>query len=207
MIGRLIGVLVEKQAPDILVDVRGVCYELQVPMSSIYQLPVLGQNVVLHTHMVVREDAQLLYGFYSLQERRMFRSLIKVSGVGPKMALAILSGMAVDEFVKTVRVNDIAGLTRMPGIGRKTAERLIVEMKDRLGEWGEEIDAPDFSSGSQEPLPTERQLSQEAETALVALGYKPAEATRIIAKALKADPEISRSDELIRQALRSMAQS
>ena len=157
--------------------------------------------------MVVREDAQLLYGFYSLQERRMFRSLIKVSGVGPKMALAILSGMAVDEFVKTVRVNDIAGLTRMPGIGRKTAERLIVEMKDRLGEWGEEIDVPDFSSGGQEQLPTERQLSQEAETALVALGYKPAEATRIIAKALKADPEISRSDELIRQALRSMAQS
>ena len=207
MIGRLIGVLTEKQAPDILVDVRGVCYELQVPMSSIYQLPALGQNVVLHTHMVVREDAQLLYGFYSLQERRMFRSLIKVSGVWPKMALAILSGMAVDEFVKTVRVNDIAGLTRMPGIGRKTAERLIVEMKDRLGEWGEEIDAPDFVNGGQEQLPTERQLSQEAETALVALGYKPAEATRIIAKALKADPEISRSDELIRQALRSMAQS
>ncbi len=207
MIGRLIGVLAEKQAPDILVDVRGVCYELQVPMSSIYQLPALGQNVVLHTHMVVREDAQLLYGFYSLQERRMFRSLIKVSGVGPKMALAILSGMAVDEFVKTVRVNDIAGLTRMPGIGRKTAERLIVEMKDRLGEWGEDIDTPEFGGGGQEQLPTERQLSQEAETALVALGYKPAEATRIIAKALKADPEISRSDELIRQALRSMAQS
>ena len=207
MIGRLRGVLAEKQAPDILVDVHGVYYELQVPMSTIYQLPALGQDVLLHTQMVVREDAQLLYGFFSQQERRMFRSLIKVSGVGPKMALAILSGMAVDEFVKTVRVNDIAGLTRMPGIGRKTAERLIVEMKDRLDEWSVESEALDLSSGDLEQLPTERQLSQEAETALVALGYKPAEATRIIAKALKSDPTLTRSDELIRQALRSMAQS
>ena len=207
MIGRLRGVLAEKQAPDILVDVLGVFYELQVPMSTIYQLPALGQDVVLHTHMVVREDAQLLYGFFSQHERRMFRSLIKVSGVGPKMALAILSGMAVDEFVRTVRVNDIAGLTRMPGIGRKTAERLIVEMKDRLDEWGIASEALDLGSDDHEQLPTERQLSQEAETALVALGYKPAEATRIIAKALKADPTLTRSDELIRQALRSMAQS
>lgn len=207
MIGRVRGLLAEKQAPDILVDVNGVYYELQVPMSTIYQLPSLGQNVTLHTHLVVREDAQLLYGFYSLQERRMFRSLIKVSGVGPKMALAILSGMAVDEFVKTVRVNDILGLTRMPGIGRKTAERLIVEMKDRLEEWNVDISTPEYSAGGQQQVPSERQLSQEAETALVALGYKPAEATRIIAQALKADPTISRSDELIRQALRSMAQS
>lgn len=207
MIGRLRGVLAEKQAPDILVDVSGVFYELQVPMSTIYQLPAQGAEVTLHTHMVVREDAQLLYGFYSLQERRMFRSLIKVSGVGPKMALAILSGMAVDEFVRTVRVNDIAGLTRMPGIGRKTAERLIVEMKDRLAEWNVEIETPDYSGTANEQMPSERQLSQEAETALVALGYKPAEATRIISKALKADSTITRSDELIRQALRSMAQS
>ncbi len=207
MIGRVRGLLAEKQAPDILVDVNGVYYEVQVPMSTIYQLPSLGQNVTLHTHLVVREDAQLLYGFYSLQERRMFRSLIKVSGVGPKMALAILSGMAVDEFVKTVRVNDILGLTRMPGIGRKTAERLIVEMKDRLEEWNVDISTPEYSAGGQQQVPSERQLSQEAETALVALGYKPAEATRIIAQALKADPTISRSDELIRQALRSMAQS
>lgn len=207
MIGRVIGVLAEKGAPDILVDVHGVCYELQVPMSTIYQLPAIGQNVMLHTHMVVREDAQLLYGFYSQQERRMFRSLIKVSGVGPKMALAILSGMAVDEFVKTVRVNDIAGLTRMPGIGRKTAERLIVEMKDTLTQWNVEVEFPVSNGEAQEQMPSERQLTQEAETALVALGYKPAEATRIIAKALKADPAITRSDELIRQALRSMAQS
>ncbi len=207
MIGRIRGILAEKQAPDVLVDVNGLAYEVQVPMSTIYQLPAVGKEVTLHAHLVVREDAQLLYGFYTLQERRMFRSLIKVSGVGPKMALAILSGMAVEEFVRTVRVNDIAGLTRMPGVGRKTAERLIVEMKDRLEEWGDDIASPDYSAPAADEKPSERQLSQEAEAALVALGYKPAEATRIIAKAIKADPSISTSDELIRQALRSMAQS
>lgn len=207
MIGRIRGVLAEKQAPDVLIDINGLGYDVQVPMSTIYQLPAVGQDVTLHTHLVVREDAQLLYGFYTLQERRMFRSLIKVSGVGPKMALAILSGMAVEEFVRTVRVNDIAGLTRMPGVGRKTAERLIVEMKDRLEEWGDDLVAPDYTGSLVDAPPTERQLSQEAEAALVALGYKPAEATRIIAKAIKADPSLSSSDELIRQALRSMAQS
>ncbi len=207
MIGRIRGILAEKQAPDVLIDVNGLAYEVQVPMSTIYQLPAVGQEVMLHTHLVVREDAQLLYGFYTLQERRMFRSLIKVSGVGPKMALAILSGMAVEEFVRTVRVNDIAGLTRMPGVGRKTAERLIVEMKDRLEEWGDDIASPEYNAPAADEKPSERQLSQEAEAALVALGYKPTEATRIIAKAIKVDPTISTSDELIRQALRSMAQS
>ncbi|MCB1665305.1 MAG: Holliday junction branch migration protein RuvA [Pseudomonadales bacterium] len=207
MIGRVRGILTDKQAPDILVDVHGVCYELQVPMSTVYQLPGLGENVVLHTHLVVREDAHLLFGFYSLQERQMFRSLIKVSGVGPKMALAILSGMAVDEFVRTVRINDIAGLTRMPGVGRKTAERLIVEMKDRLAEWGGDIALAEDGAPSAGGGATEQQLSQEAETALIALGYKPAEATRMIAQVLKANPELTRSEELIRQALRSKAAS
>ncbi|MCB1649668.1 MAG: Holliday junction branch migration protein RuvA [Pseudomonadales bacterium] len=206
MIGRIRGILAEKQAPDILVDVQGICYELQVPMSTIYQLPAPGEGVVLHTHLVVREDAHLLFGFYSLQERQMFRSLIKVSGVGPKMALAILSGMAVDEFVRTIRINDIAGLTRMPGVGRKTAERLIVEMKDRLAEWGGDMvlsdEAVSVPAGA-----SAQPLSQEAETALIALGYKPAEATRMIAQVLKANPELTRSEELIRQALRSKASS
>lgn len=206
MIGRIRGVLADKLAPEILVDVGGVFYEIHVPMSTVYQLPAVGRDVSLHTHLVVREDAHLLYGFFTLQERQMFRSLIKISGVGPKMALAILSGMAVDEFVRTIRVNDIAGLTRMPGIGRKTAERLIVEMKDRLSEWGSELqvsfpDAP-MAGGS-----GDRAMSQEAETALIALGYKPQEATRMIAGVLKADSSITRSEELIRQALRNSAQS
>jgi len=206
MIGRIRGVLADKRAPELLVDVGGVFYEVQVPMSTVYQLPAVGRELVLHTHLVVREDAHLLYGFHTLQERQMFRSLIKVTGVGPKMALAILSGMAVDDFVRTIRVNDIAGLTRMPGIGRKTAERLIVEMKDRLAEWGADLpgvlhEEPPVSGQS------ERAVSQEAETALIALGYKPQEASRMIAGALKADPTLVRSEDLIRHALRSSAQS
>ncbi|MDP2346870.1 MAG: Holliday junction branch migration protein RuvA [Gammaproteobacteria bacterium] len=206
MIGRIRGILIDKQAPDILIDVHGVCYEVQAPMSTVYQLPPLGQNVELHTHFVVREDAHLLYAFFSLEERHMFRSLIKVSGVGPKMALAILSGMAVDEFVRTVRTNDLASLTRMPGVGRKTAERLVVEMKDKLAEWGvtEMHAAPTNpkSGGS-----SDRQMTQEAETALVALGYKPQEASRIIAQVLKSSGDLTRSEDLIRLALRSVAQS
>ena len=206
MIGRIRGILSERLAPEILVDVAGVFYEVHVPMSTVYQLPAVGREVSLHTHLVVREDAHLLYGFFTLQERQMFRSLIKVSGVGPKMALTILSGMAVDEFVRTIRVNDIAGLTRMPGIGRKTAERLIVEMKDRLSEWGSELqvsfpDAPVIAGAG------DRAMSQEAETALISLGYKPQEAARMIAQVLKADGAISKSEDLIRQALRNTTTS
>lgn len=208
MIGRIHGALAEKLAPDILVDVHGIFYELQVPMSTIYQLPAPGEMVQLYTHLVVREDAHLLYGFHSLQERQMFRSLIKVSGVGPKMALAILSGMAVEEFVRTIRVNDIAGLTRMPGIGRKTAERLIVEMKDRLSEWGGELSSTWLEeTNAVVGAMGERQLTQEAETAMLALGYKPQEAARMIAQALKKDAAIGSSEELIRQALRGVARS
>ena len=205
MIGRIRGLLIEKQVPDIVVDVQGVGYEIQAPMSTIMQLPVVGNEVSLHTHMVVREDAQLLYGFFSLEERHMFRSLIKVSGVGPKMGLAILSGMAVDDFVKTVRNNDIAALTRMPGVGKKTAERLVVEMKDRLKDFAQSTPAM-VAGAAGAPLElSDHQLSYEAETALVALGYKPAEAARIIAKTLKANESISSSQELIRLSLRSMA--
>jgi Holliday junction DNA helicase RuvA len=208
VIGRIHGALAEKLAPDILVDVHGIFYELQVPMSTIYQLPAPGEMVQLYTHLVVREDAHLLYGFHSLQERQMFRSLIKVSGVGPKMALAILSGMAVEEFVRTIRVNDIAGLTRMPGIGRKTAERLIVEMKDRLSEWGGELSSTLLEEANAVAgAMGERQLTQEAETAMLALGYKPQEAARMIAQALKKDAAIGSSEELIRQALRGVARS
>ncbi len=206
MIGRLRGILPDTRPPAALVDVGGVFYEVQVPMSTVYQLPAVGREVTLQTHLVVREDAHLLYGFHTAQERQMFRSLIKVTGVGPKMALAILSGMAVDDFVRTIRVNDIAGLTRMPGIGRKTAERLIVEMKDRLAEWG-----ADLQGVLQDAVPvaghSERAVSQEAETALIALGYKPQEAARMIAGVMKADPGMARSEDLIRQALRNSAQS
>ena len=135
MIGRLQGVILVKQAPEIVIDVNGVGYEVQVPMTTIYQLPEVGKSVTLHTHFVVREDAQLLYGFAELRERSLFRTLIKVNGVGPKLALTILSGIESDDFVRCVRDGDTASLVRLPGVGKKTAERLLVEMKDRLKDW------------------------------------------------------------------------
>ncbi|MDT8428236.1 MAG: Holliday junction branch migration protein RuvA [Pseudomonadales bacterium] len=207
MIGRIRGVLLEKQAPDIVVDVQGVGYELQVPMSTIYQLPAPGQQVQLFTHLVVREDAQLLYGFHELRERLLFRHLIRISGVGPKMALAILSGMAVDDFIRTVNNNDVSAMVRMPGIGRKTAERLIVEMRDKLESW-EEAQGSVGAGGGSEPLPaveSQRKMSADAETALIALGYKPQEAARVVMQVLKQHDDLASSEELIRLALRSLA--
>ena len=139
MIGRIAGRLLAKTPPQLLVDVNGVGYEIEAPMSTFYKLPAAGEPVVLHTHLTVREDAHLLFGFATAQERSLFRELIRVSGVGPKLALAVLSGVGVDEFWVTVRAGDVVRLTKLPGIGRKTAERLIVEMRDRAG--GEELPA------------------------------------------------------------------
>lgn len=181
MIGRLQGVLLNKQPPALLVDVNGVGYEVEAPMSTFYQLPETEQVVTLHTHMVVREDAQLLYGFSSLEERALFRSLIKVNGVGAKLALTILSGISADDFVRCVRDEDAASLVRLPGIGKKTAERLIIEMRDRFKDWhGGELDATSPAAvpmikagGGEDPV-------KEAHSALVALGYKPQEASRFI---------------------------
>jgi len=201
LIGRIRGTLLEKQLTEILVDVNGIAYEISVPMSTLYQLPEIGQGLVLNTHLAVREDAQVLYGFVEMAEKNLFRALIKVSGVGPKLALAILSGMAVDDFVRTVNANDVASLVRMPGVGKKTAERLIIEMRDKLAEWG-----PSMSAGHDETaLPGgEVSISAEAETALVSLGYKPAEASRTIAQVLKENSDVADSESLIRLALKSM---
>ncbi|MBQ13289.1 MAG: Holliday junction branch migration protein RuvA [Gammaproteobacteria bacterium] len=200
MIGRIRGKLLEKKAPDILLDVGGIAYELQVPMSTLYQLPDIGIELLLHTHFVVREDAQLLYGFYDPKEKTLFRALIKVNGVGPKMALAILSGMEVEEFIRTVRANDIAAMVNMPGVGKKTAERLIVEMRDRLGELGE---GERTTSDASKPAPS--QISKDAETALISLGYKPQIAASAIAKVIKENIAIEDSETLIRLALKGMA--
>ncbi|MDD9889327.1 MAG: Holliday junction branch migration protein RuvA [Gammaproteobacteria bacterium] len=199
MIGRIRGKLVEKNPPEILVDVGGITYELQVPMSTLYQLPEIGQELVLHTHFVVREDAQLLYGFYDSKDKAMFRALIRVNGVGPKMALGILSGMEADEFVRTVRNNDVTAMVNMPGIGKKTAERLIVEMRDRLAEWDAESEATISSSVSGDTT-----ITKDAETALIGLGYKPQQAARAIAQVLKENPGIADSEDLIRLSLKSM---
>jgi len=194
--------LLEKQLTEILVDVNGIAYEISVPMSTLYQLPEIGQGLVLNTHLAVREDAQVLYGFNEMAEKNLFRALIKVSGVGPKLALAILSGMAVDDFVRTVNANDVASLVRMPGVGKKTAERLIIEMRDRLAEWV----PSDVPAGQEAPNVSGRdaKISADAETALVSLGYKPMEASRTIAQVLKDNSDVEDSESLIRLALKSM---
>ncbi len=204
MIGRIRGELLEKQPPQLLVEVQGIGYELEAPMSTFYRLPAIGAAVVLHTHFVVREDAQLLYGFHSRQERTMFRTLIKVNGVGPKLALTILSGIEVDEFARCVAQDDSAALVRLPGVGKKTAERLIVEMRDKLGDWMPTTADFTLQSTSDTGITAIAGGRQEAESALVALGYKPVQAARAIAQAAKqvADSDV---EGLIRQALKSMA--
>lgn len=201
MIGRLKGILLEKRAPDLLLDVNGVGYELLAPMSTFYQLPPVGQGVVLFTHLVVREDAHQLFAFLEEQERALFRALIKVTGIGPKVALAILSGVPADEFVRLVQTNDINALTKIPGIGKKTAERLVLDMRDRLAAWQA---APSQGMTVVQKSAGSNQLSEDAETALIALGYKPQDAARMVIRVLKDKPGIERSEEIIRLALRAM---
>ena len=190
MIGRISGRLLLKQPPLLLVDVGGVGYEIEAPMSTFYKLPAVGESVTLHTHLTVREDAHLLFGFGSVQEKALFRELIKVSGVGPKLALSVLSGGSVDDFWNTVRAGDIARLTKLPGVGRKTAERLVVEMRDKAGAGADQ--APGLSAPAGSPL-------QEARSALAALGYKPVEIQRYTEAVYKDDMT---TEQIIQEALR-----
>ena len=199
MIGRLKGTLLEKQAPRLLLDVNGVCYEIDAPMTTFYELPEVGSAVILHTHFVVREDAQLLYGFLRESDRGLFRTLIKISGVGPKLALAILSGMSADEFVGCVQGGDSTALTRVPGVGKKTAERLVVEMRDRVKDWQGVSLSPDAVTQAGEPA---ADALKDAISALVALGYKPQEASRMVNAV---ESEGLASEAIIRQALRAAA--
>lgn len=197
MIGQLRGTILDKQPPHLLLDVAGVGYEISAPMSTFYQLPDVGADITLFTHLVVREDAQLLYGFYQQHERRLFRSLIKVNGVGPKLALTILSGIEPDDFVACITNQDVARLTCIPGIGKKTAERLLIETRDALAKWqGSDHQQTDIPTGAQQSV-------NDAVSALTALGYKAQDAKRIINKIH--DPQLS-SEQLIRQALKHMAE-
>jgi Holliday junction DNA helicase RuvA len=201
MIGQVRGTLLARQVPEILVDVGGIGYEIQVPMTTAYRLPELGQEVTLLTHFVVREDAQQLYGFAEAADRRLFRELIKVSGVGPRLALTLLSGMDAADFARCLQRDDITALVALPGVGRKTAERLLVEMRDKSGDWLDEL-SPDGTVPA-DPRGTKAvgtDQRAEAEQALVSLGYKLTEASRLIAS-IDA-PEESTSEELIRLALR-----
>lgn len=198
MIGHLRGRLAAKHPPQLVVDVGGVGYELEAPMSTFYGLPPVGAEVSLHTHLVVREDAHVLFGFGSERERSLFRELIRVSGVGPRIALAILSGVNVEDFHRCVESGDVAALVRVPGIGRKTAERLVVEMRDRIAGL-----AGSVVSGRAGVVPgTVASPQSEAFSALVALGYKPAEVTRLLQKV---DPAVTSTEEMIRHALRAAA--
>ncbi len=197
MIGRLRGELISKTPPFLLLEVNGVGYDVESPMSTFYNLPAVGAQVILFTHLAIRDDAHVLYGFASESERTLFRGLLKVSGVGAKMALAILSGMSADEFAACVQANDTAALVRLPGIGKKTAERLIVEMRDRL----DKLDLGDVTlrpMGSAAPV--EHTPVADAVGALIALGYKANDASRMVRSL---DCEGLSSEEIIRAALKA----
>ncbi len=198
MIGRLTGILLEKQPPQLLLDVNGVGYEVEAPMTTFYKLPEVDQKLRLFTHLVVREDAQLLYGFYTEEERRLFRTLIKVNGVGAKMALTILSGIEAQDFANCIHDNDTARLIKLPGIGKKTAERLIVEMRDKLDDWEVKLTVSGAFS-----TPMASSAESDAISALVSLGFKPQEASKSISQL---NIEGLSSEEIIRLALKNSVQ-
>ena len=196
MIGSLRGRLASKQAPQIVIECSGVGYEVETPMSTFLELPELGTDLFLHTHLLVREDAQILYGFATEDERLMFRTLLKVNRVGAKLALGILSAMSTNDFRRCVELEDTTAMSKIPGIGKKTAERLIIEMRDR-------IDAAAAVGGKSVSLTVEASARNEAVDALVALGYKPKEVHTLIAKL---DIEDKSAEDIIRLALKQAAQ-
>jgi len=201
MIGRLTGVLLEKQPPQILLDVAGVGYEVEAPMSTFYRLPALGEKTTLHTHLVVREDAQLLYAFAEKRDRELFRELIRLNGVGPKLALALMSGLEVEELIGAVQAQDTSALVKVPGVGKKTAERLLVELKGKFKAW-ESLPGVALPMGGASAGPAAGSQTSDAVSALIALGYKPQEASRAVANIKE---EGLSSEELIRRALKGMA--
>lgn len=204
MIGRLRGTLLEKQPPEILIEVSGVGYEVNMPMTCFYKLPKEGEEAIVYTHFVVREDAQLLFGFNNKTERALFRELLKANGVGPKLGLAILSGMSAEQFVACVHNEDATSLVKLPGVGKKTAERLVLEMKDRLKDWGMDLFTP-YTDGAilemQEDPTVKGNAQDDAIAALMALGYKANQAE----KAVKGVKGLGNSSEvLIKEALKAM---
>ncbi len=202
MIGRLRGILIEKQPPELLIEVNGIGYEVQMPMSCFYELPNIGEEAIIYTHFVVREDAQLLYGFNTVKERALFREVIKANGVGPKLGLGILSGMTASQFVSCVEREDVSTLVKLPGVGKKTAERLVVEMKDRLKGWGAgDLFTPFTDAAPVDTTPATNSAEEEAISALLALGYKPTQASKVVSQVMTADMS---SEDLIREALKSM---
>ncbi len=199
MIGRLAGLVIEKKAPWILIDVQGVGYEVQVPMTTYYEIPELGQSILLHIHFVVREDAQLLYGFHSVLDRSLFRQLLKISGVGPKLALTLLSGMEAVQLMHCLERADVQQLVGLPGVGKKTAERIVMEMKDKLGQ----VEGAGFTPQLTTPVAVtdQQQAELDAEQALISLGYKDKDANKMI-KAVAGEAQTSEA--MIRLALKKV---
>lgn len=197
MIGQVCGILIYKQPPQMMVDVQGIAYEIEAPMTTFYKLPEVNMKVTIFTHLVIRDDAHLLFGFFTQEERTMFRTLIKVNGVGAKMALAILSGMETDTFVQCIRDGDAGSLVRLPGVGKKTADRLIIEMCDRLKDWDLTAAVSNKSAGM---MTISGSQSDDAVSALLGLGYKPQEASRFVSAVATDDMS---SEEIIREALRA----
>lgn len=198
MIGSLRGVLREKQPPGLLLEVQGVGYEVNAPMTTFYDLPAVGETVSLFTHLAVREDAHTLYGFSKRSDRTLFRALIKVNGVGAKMALTILSGMDAGSFAACVQAGDTATLIKLPGVGKKTAERLVVEMRDRLAGWDTGGATPGTAASA--PAADVANPVEEAVSALIALGYKPQDASRMVRAV---DSRDVTTEEIIRTALQA----
>jgi len=196
MIGSLKGTILDKQAPGLLLECHGVGYEVETPMSTFLELPPVGSEVGLLTHLVVREDNHTLYGFTTAAEKQLFRSLLKVSGVGAKMALAVLSAMSAADFQRCIEYEDSATLTKIPGVGKKTAERLIIEMRDRLSV----LSSPSTAAGGKVTVPAGAR--QEASDALIALGYRPAEVNKLIGTL---DTNGKSAEEIIRSALKQVA--
>lgn len=203
MIGRLRGTLLEKHPPELLIDVHGVGYEVSMPMSCFYALPDIGEEAIVYTHFVVREDAQLLYGFTTQTARALFREVIKANGVGPKLGLAILSAMTATQFVDSVQQEDITTLVKIPGVGKKTAERLVIDMRDRLKNWHAfDLFTPHADAAARSDLSSiSASATDEATAALIALGYKAAQAEKAVKLASK---EGMKTEDIIRDALRSM---
>ena len=198
MIGQLRGKLVWKQPPYLLIDVQGVGYEIEAPMTTFYALPAKDEEIILYTHLLVRDDAHRLFGFASVGERKLFRDLIKINGVGAKMALTILSGIEAGDFARCIQDNDSVRLTRLPGVGKKTAERLIIEMRDRLKDWDNEGAAsPAVQNISSD---NRRDSVTDAVSALISLGYKPQEASRFVHAVATDDMG---SEDIIREALKA----
>ncbi len=202
MIGRIRGMLVDKSPAQALVECAGLGYEVDIPYTTFFHLPETGGEVTLHTHFSVREDAQSLYGFAARVDRDLFRLLIKVNGVGPKLALAILSGLDADQFIRCVQAKDTKALVKLPGVGKKTAERLLIEMTDRIGQLEGQFNLSEARvSDMADAAVAAPNATEEAESALIALGYKPQEAARVVSQVVQ---DGMTREELIRSALKSM---